>query len=196
MLYPEINQTRPQHIFLLYQEGEKKVINKLKLVRRKGIFFRGMPDHEEAKQFSNIISLSLISSKSVAAFIFISFIQNSLMVTPENVNVKCKTRLKTLINLKFKLECILFYNLLAMVFHFYKKLQHKYKYKADLIGKQHLIGKMTLYVVTKYCALSLLPSSVGQNNLALNPTEKNISSGGNAPHFCMTSYYLSYSLGI
>ena len=32
-----------------------------------------------------------------------------------------------------------------------------------------------------------------QNNLALNPTEKNIPSGGNAPHFCMISYYLSYS---
>ena len=108
MLYPEINQPRPQHIFSLYEEGEKKVRNELKLVRRKSIFFRGMPDHEEAKQFSNIISLSLISSKSVAGFMFISFIQNSLMVTPENVNVKCKIRLKTLINLEFKLEYILF----------------------------------------------------------------------------------------
>ena len=108
MLYPEINQPRPQHIFSLYEEGEKKVRNELKRVRRKSIFFRGMPDHEEAKQFSNIISLSLISSKSVAAFMFISFIQNSLMVTPENVNVKCKIRLKTLINLEFKLEYILF----------------------------------------------------------------------------------------
>ena len=108
MLYPEINQPRPQHIFSLYEEGEKKVRNELKLVRRKSIFFRGMPDHEEAKQFSNIISLSLISSKSVAAFMFISFIQNSLMVTPENVNVKCKIILKTLINLEFKLEYILF----------------------------------------------------------------------------------------
>ena len=108
MLYPEINQPRPQHIFSLYEEGEKKVRNELKLVRRKSIFFRGMPDHEEAKQFSNIISLSLISSKSAAAFMFISFIQNSLMVTPENVNVKCKIRLKTLINLEFKLEYILF----------------------------------------------------------------------------------------
>ena len=108
MLYPEINQPRPQHIFSLYEEGEKKVRNELKLVRRKSIFFWGMPDHEEAKQFSNIISLSLISSKSVAAFMIISFIQNSLMVTPENVNVKCKIRLKTLINLEFKLEYILF----------------------------------------------------------------------------------------
>ena len=108
MLYPEINQPRPQHIFSLYEEGEKKVRNELKLVRRKSIFFRVMPDHEEAKQFSNIISLSLISSKSVAALMFISFIQNSLMVTPENVNVKCKIRLKTLINLEFKLEYILF----------------------------------------------------------------------------------------
>ena len=108
MLYPEINQPRPQHIFSLYEEGEKKVRNELKLVRRKSIFFRGMPDHEEAKQFSNIISLSLISSKSVAAFMIISFIQNSFMVTPENVNVKCKIRLKTLINLEFKLEYILF----------------------------------------------------------------------------------------
>ena len=108
MLYPEINQPRPQHIFSLYEEGEKKVRNELKLVRRKSIFFRGMPDHEEAKQFSNIISLSLISSKSVAAFMFISFIQNSLMVTPENVYVKCKIRLKTLINLEFQLEYILF----------------------------------------------------------------------------------------
>ena len=108
MLYPEINQPRPQHIFSLYEEGEKKVRNELKLVRRKSIFFRGMSDHEEAKQFSNIISLSLISSKSVAAFMIISFIQNSLMVTPENVNVKCKIRLKTLINLEFKLEYILF----------------------------------------------------------------------------------------
>ena len=97
----------PAHLFAIRGRW-KKVRNELKLVRRKSIFFRGMPDHEEAKQFSNIISLSLISSKSVAAFMFISFIQNSLMVTPENVNVKCKIRLKTLINLEFKLEYILF----------------------------------------------------------------------------------------
>ena len=38
-----------------------------------------------------------------------------------------------------------------MVFHFYKKLQHKYKYKTDLIGKQYLIGKMTLSCYQVLC---------------------------------------------
>ena len=49
----------------------------------------------------------------------------------ENAREKCKVKLKTLVSFKLKFEYILFYGLLAIIFHFYKKLQHKYKYNAD-----------------------------------------------------------------
>ena len=85
--------------------------NKVKLVCQKGVFFWGIGDHIEAKQFSR---------SSLTAFMVISFIQYPSMITPEKANLN-KIRLKILINFKSKFEYILFYSLKAIFFHFYKK---------------------------------------------------------------------------
>ena len=68
-----------------------------------------MADHREAKQFSNIISLSLFfflwkrwSSKSVTALITISFIQYLRIISLVNLNLD-ETKLKNLINFKFSI---------------------------------------------------------------------------------------------
>ena len=104
--------------------------NKLKLVCHKGLFFPRIADHRDAKQFSKINSLYLFfwrnrwSFKSVSAFIAISFIQYPVMMSPENANLN-KIKLITLINFKFKFQCILFYILFATSFSF---MQYKSNY--------------------------------------------------------------------
>ena len=64
-----------------------------------------MADHRGAKQCSSIISVSLfgrdIPSNMSLLLMDISFIQYSLMTSPENINLD-KTKLKNLINFKFK----------------------------------------------------------------------------------------------
>ena len=84
-----------------------------------------MVDHREAKQFSNIISLSFGrkggSSKSTTVYMVLTFIQYLLMISPENSNLN-KTKLETLISFRFKFQYILFYTLLVMLFYFSKKL--------------------------------------------------------------------------